>query len=269
MTGTDERLAALHRLVEELDIRGWCKPQERELLYRLARDSPGDGMIVEIGCYQGLSTIYLAAGSAAAGRAQVVAIDAHYLGSTAALRENLRRAALADRVRPIAATSRQAADDWDGQPIRLLFLDGDHQYESVQEDFALWARWLVPGGIIAFHDAIEPNWPGVAQCLDEQLAGGGWAPVGAAGSIVCARKLAAASPDRSDAQLFGEGVCARLRDQEAILRQQVAHIAHVEAAWQEKNAHISRLEAELVELRRQHQAGERGRSGARAFRRRR
>ena len=56
-------------------IEGWLGPADGYLLYRLARDGEGAGAIVEIGSWMGLSTAWLAAGSKAAGRETVHAVD--------------------------------------------------------------------------------------------------------------------------------------------------------------------------------------------------
>ncbi|HUZ46426.1 MAG TPA: class I SAM-dependent methyltransferase [Terriglobia bacterium] len=42
-----------------------------------------------------------------------------------------------------------------GQPLDYLFIDGDHTYEGVKQDFELYAPLVRKGGIIAFHDIAE------------------------------------------------------------------------------------------------------------------
>lgn len=37
-------------------------------------------------------------------------------------------------------------------PIDFLFIDGDHSYEGVKQDFEMYSPFVRPGGIIAFHD---------------------------------------------------------------------------------------------------------------------
>jgi cephalosporin hydroxylase len=39
-----------------------------------------------------------------------------------------------------------------GEKIDFLFIDGDHSYEGVKNDFAMYAPFVKPGGLIAFHD---------------------------------------------------------------------------------------------------------------------
>jgi predicted O-methyltransferase YrrM len=42
-----------------------------------------------------------------------------------------------------------------GKSLDLLFIDGDHAYESVRRDYELYAPLVRPGGAIAFHDIAE------------------------------------------------------------------------------------------------------------------
>ena len=44
----------------------------------------------------------------------------------------------------------------DGDAIDFLFIDGDHRYEAVRRDFQLYSPLLRPGGIVAFHDILQP-----------------------------------------------------------------------------------------------------------------
>jgi cephalosporin hydroxylase len=44
-----------------------------------------------------------------------------------------------------------------GQPIDLLFIDGDHRYEGVKQDFLLYRQLMRDGGLIMFHDIIPDH----------------------------------------------------------------------------------------------------------------
>lgn len=167
------------------DIDGFLHDLEGYALLQLAATGPGAGAIVEIGSYLGRSTAFLAAGTKLANRERVVAVD-HFRGSpehqagqpfasTTLAQEgttfnrfmgNLRRHGLEDHVTPIVSSSADAAAAWSG-PIRLLFIDGDHSYEASKRDFELWSRFVVPGGLIGFHDIRA--WPGVTQFYGELL----------------------------------------------------------------------------------------------------
>jgi len=164
-------------------IEGWISDIEGYVLYRLARDGEGEGAIVEIGSWMGKSTAWLAAGSMARGREPVHAVDT-FEGSpehqdTAVLREegttyrrfseNLARVAVFDHVVPRVASSLEAAARWDGQPIRLLFIDGDHSYAAVKADLEAWLPSVTPGGYVVFDDVIEA-FPGVQRLFAEATA---------------------------------------------------------------------------------------------------
>src|SRR2546429_8130962 len=61
------------------------------------------------------------------------------------------------------------ARDW-RRPIRLLWIDGDHQYEAVKRDLALFRPYLAPGAIVAMHDVLG-TWPGPLRAFVEDVLG--------------------------------------------------------------------------------------------------
>jgi predicted O-methyltransferase YrrM len=153
-------------LQEILKIPGMLTRKECEYLHRLAQGSPGKGVIVEIGSWKGRSTICLALGSMSVGGEKVYAVDPHkpfaeegYAEDTeAAFRKNIREARVDAHVIPMVMTSEEAARGWH-QPVRLLWIDGDHRYEQVKRDFALWEPHVVEGGVVAMHDTIRKKGP--------------------------------------------------------------------------------------------------------------
>lgn len=134
-------------------------------LYLLARSGWGDGAIVEIGAFHGKSTAVLALGSRAGRREKVISIDPHTAASRDAFEHTLRSVGVQDRVTPLFMTSAQASEQWRG-PVRLLFIDGDHAYESVKLDIERWEGRVIDGGVIVFHDL---NWKSVFRALDERI----------------------------------------------------------------------------------------------------
>jgi predicted O-methyltransferase YrrM len=48
----------------------------------------------------------------------------------------------------------------------MVFVDGDHEYESVKRDILTWKARLPKGGLLCGHDR---NWPGVEQAIRELL----------------------------------------------------------------------------------------------------
>jgi predicted O-methyltransferase YrrM len=49
----------------------------------------------------------------------------------------------------------------------LVFIDSSHEREETKAAFLTWARRVVPGAVVAFHDYGDPAWPGVRQAVDE------------------------------------------------------------------------------------------------------
>jgi predicted O-methyltransferase YrrM len=147
-------------------VEGWLGLDEGRLLYRLAVEADPAGCIVEIGSWHGKSTIWLAAGAKAGRGARVVAIDPHrgtHLraeGETTdlVLRANLVRAGVDDQAEIVVATSEEAAAGWT-RPVSLLWIDGDHEYESVRRDFELWEPHLMPDAVVALHDTFVLTGP--------------------------------------------------------------------------------------------------------------
>lgn len=50
------------------------------------------------------------------------------------------------------ATREQLLAELAGDPVDMLFIDGDHTYEGVKADYELYSPLVRPGGIIGFHD---------------------------------------------------------------------------------------------------------------------
>src|SRR5262245_63484390 len=156
------------------DVEGWFGRYEGRLLYELASRADPAGCIVEIGSWHGKSTIWLASGARAGLGAQVVAIDPHagtHLradGETTehVMRANLARAGLEESVEIVVDTSEHAVAGW-SRPVSLLWIDGDHEYESVKRDLEQWQPFLLPDSAVALHDTFV--WPGPERVVRELL----------------------------------------------------------------------------------------------------
>jgi len=160
-------------------IEGWLSPNEAYLLYTLAYLVPGNGEVVEIGSFKGKSTIALAKGLARSRKKGYVwAIDPHkgviadgkdalYSETYTDFQKNIVRAQVESQIKPIIATSQEAAKKWE-KPIRVLFLDGLHDYKHTKEDYELWAPFVIDGGVVAFHDAFCGE-KGVEKVIVENL----------------------------------------------------------------------------------------------------
>lgn len=54
--------------------------------------------------------------------------------------------------------------------VDMVFIDGDHRYETVVKDIKKGLDLLKSGGLLCGHDYGHPNWPGVKQAVDELLS---------------------------------------------------------------------------------------------------
>jgi predicted O-methyltransferase YrrM len=172
-------------------VGGWLSRREALALYRLAKDGPGAGAVVEVGSWQGRSTVFLAAGQRDRGGVTgqpIVAVDTFEGSDTmqagginsdpAAIdpvtgrvdtepifRRNVKACGLSSWVQARRARSVDAAAAWRDGTIRLIFIDGDHELEAVRADVDAWEPHLAPGARIAFHDFGEEGPTRVVQAL--------------------------------------------------------------------------------------------------------
>ncbi|MGH7901319.1 MAG: class I SAM-dependent methyltransferase [Thermodesulfobacteriota bacterium] len=66
----------------------------------------------------------------------------------------------------IIGNSVEIANNWK-KPVELLWIDGDHSYEEVLSDIENWEKFVIAGGMIAFHD--YRNGTGVSQAIHDSL----------------------------------------------------------------------------------------------------
>lgn len=168
-------------------ISGWLTKHEAIFLYKASRSVDllrGD--VVEIGSYKGKSTVFLALGTD-----HVTAIDPHK-GKISGGNEsssyyrfimNITRARVASRITVKKMTSERAVRLW-RTPIKLLFIDGLHEYEPAKFDYTHWSPFVVSGGIVAMHDAFC-GWPGAGLVAKEyMLQSQDFSEIGVVGSII-------------------------------------------------------------------------------------
>ncbi len=140
-------------------------PAQERWLYKTASSLPSESVIVEIGSFKGRSTCCLAYGCRGTNK-HVFAIDTFdgnsvdfpHRGFFQEFWRNIETRGLAAYVTPVLGRSADVVKTWK-RPIRLLFIDGSHQYEDVLADFENFFPHVEPGGVVAFHDVVD-TWPG-------------------------------------------------------------------------------------------------------------
>jgi MMP 1-O-methyltransferase len=76
---------------------------------------------------------------------------------------------LLEFIKIISKTSEKAFNEFLEQKIDLLFIDGNHDYESVKKDYDLWSPLVPNGGVIILHDVGANHVDGPKRVFNEQL----------------------------------------------------------------------------------------------------
>jgi predicted O-methyltransferase YrrM len=152
--------------------------RELSILYGLARELGISARALEIGSYLGASSCYLA-GALGVRNGHVFCVDTWEnqtmpdgeQDTFGEFQKNIK--GVASLITPIRKNSKDLNPlDFNEQPLNLVFIDGDHSYQGVKNDFEKVASWVLGGGILAFHDCIA--FEGVARTIGEALASGDW-----------------------------------------------------------------------------------------------
>lgn len=125
------------------EFHGLITVDEGKLLFSLTKNLKKNESIVEIGSFEGGSTVILSKS-----KNKVYAIDPHIHGTLENFKKNTSKI---KNIIPIIEKSHEAVKKWN-KPIHLLWIDGDHSYKFAKMDFLLWEPFLTLGGIIAVHD---------------------------------------------------------------------------------------------------------------------
>ena len=176
-------------------IRGWLSREEASALYNLAKGTKS-GVIVEIGSCQGRSTVALSAGADSGSSAPIYAIEPHeeFVGPLGgrfgpqdrrAFYSNMVQSGAYANVRLINLSSEVVTPGWNLE-VELLWIDGDHRYNSVHRDLYCWKKHLARNAIIVFDDAKDKNL-GPASLIREEIERGSLGLVCYVGKIAITR----------------------------------------------------------------------------------
>lgn len=150
---------------------GQLRPEIEGLLQRLREEPPR--RMLEIGTWSGGSLFLFS---------QVATVDAHMISvdlpdgefgggypawKTPLYRRFARSGQRLDLLRADShdpGTFKQVEGLLDDEKLDFLFIDGDHSYEGVRQDFEMYSPLVREGGMIGFHDIAAP--PGGGPVID-------------------------------------------------------------------------------------------------------
>jgi predicted O-methyltransferase YrrM len=153
--------------------RGFMPDDEGLLLYRRALERLPHGPVLEVGTYCGKSAIYLGAAARQVG-GTAFTVDHHrgseenqagwehhdpslvdpvlgLMDTLPVFRRTVHDAGLEDVVVAVVGSSTTVSAHW-CTPLSLLFVDGGHGEQPAHDDYAGWAPWVMPGGLLTIHD---------------------------------------------------------------------------------------------------------------------
>jgi glycosyltransferase involved in cell wall biosynthesis len=175
-------------------IPGWFGEDETELLLALTLrvaaccSSTSPLTLIEIGSYCGRATVAMGLTIQGLGRTDVriVAVDEPTLGLAPdgrSPREVLRsQLATYELSSMVVCAPEEDQVPWE-RASQLLFVDGQHDYESVRGDVERYSPQLAPGGFLVFHDYAD-YFPDVQRYVNELLLASSFQFVAQASSLI-------------------------------------------------------------------------------------
>lgn len=159
------RSTELRQIDNAANVMGWMTYEE---LKWLARQAKSHHLIVEIGSYMGRSTVAIGANTPG----KVYAVD-DFIGPRDKQLMKLPVFELfcnnnyelinAGKVVPVALKHEDYKPDFNPD---MVFIDGDHSYESVKRDVSYWYDKAASGALVCGHDITFPQ---VKQAVSEVI----------------------------------------------------------------------------------------------------
>lgn len=172
---------------EKFTFPASVSPAQGEFLKTLAANI-APKTVVEIGCFTGISTVWLASGLEQSGQPGTIhSIDLFvdiipappyhrvYLKNPIDYaRKSIESAQLSHRVNFYKGNSLEVGQKINqtlNEPIDLLYIDGDHTIEGCYKDFVLYSPHVSVGGYIVLHDIYPEhcNWDGPRYLIDKYI----------------------------------------------------------------------------------------------------
>lgn len=151
------------RLVDALHRLHLARPMSQTIeveLRALEKYAQGALVALEIGSYQGVSAVRIAAAMAEGGMLYCVdpwpTLNGRPNPCYSIFQRHVRRTGLNDRIRVVKALS-SAAVELVPDDLDFVFVDGDHSWEAITKDWEIARERVKRGGIVCLHDALVPD----------------------------------------------------------------------------------------------------------------
>lgn len=155
-------------------IQGWFDLAQAIALQTFVKQLPPKSSLVELGCFQGRSSVAIA--SVLPQESVLFCVD-HFEGSLEhkkwnldlsnlleAFTANIERFGVKDKIKPLAMSTTAAAEQFQPLSVDLILVDAAHDYDSVKSDLLAWYPKLKHGGYL-FCDDYQKEWPGVMRAV--------------------------------------------------------------------------------------------------------
>lgn len=137
------------------NIPTYTTANELFVLYDLASGLKEQSNVLEIGSYIGASSIMIAKGLKKGSKLYCVDTwqnDAMTEGNWDTFTEFKKNTKSVESKIICVRSNSNEASNVVNEELDMIFIDGDHSYDGVKNDFDCWFHKLKTGGIIVFHD---------------------------------------------------------------------------------------------------------------------
>lgn len=189
------------------EIDGWLLLKESTQLFKIASNLRDRPIVCEIGVWKGKSSYVLSSAiknkdgklysidpfNGAGDRISKIIYKKEMGLLDKSLRGNfqdmIKKYELSDIIEMIPKTSDNALKFFKEKTIDLLFIDGNHDYDSVKRDYINWSKFIPVGGKIVIHDVLAHHVDGPRRVFDEIISTKIWGKSRIIGEMGVATRL--------------------------------------------------------------------------------
>lgn len=153
------------------------------LLWAVTQDKNRIDVAVELGTYNGGTTVRIA--KILKPEARMYTVDCFALNAADVRDACIARLAPEKNIMLLEMSTDEAAQEFT-LPIDFLLVDACHDDGGILSDLANWLPKVKSGGVVAFDDYFNDDYPDIRRRVEEKTAG--WKDIGQAGFLLIKRK---------------------------------------------------------------------------------